>query len=800
MRLKVIIFCILCIAVSCRAADTPNDMPDEAQRLQFADGLYTRDMFELAADEYVVFLERFPKSKSADAVHFRLGECYKKMDKLSLADKEYRTVTVQYPQSEFRFKAAFRRADLFRSIGRHRESVDLLQMLVKENPPEDILSASVYYIGEAYISLENKDEACKQFEEVVSKYPGCEFYPFALLRLGDIYSEKLTGKSTEDDFKKVLDLYNKVIENKAPPRIMAEALFQSAELYFKMKVYEKSAEAYRSLMSAYPLDPRSAEARLRAAWAMHNAGRYADALKLADAKLAEGFESDTPSVLKPEWLYLKANCERQLVKSEDAIKTYTMIIDLFPEGQFAKASLYEKALTYYKMGKFENAVLSAEQIVPGDDNKKDVYWLLAESYAALGKQDESIQYYRMIVHEFPKSDVAADSFYRLAHNLQEKASFKEASQYYGMVYSSFPEHPIAANALFAAAYCFAKQDAYAEAVRDWSSIVRKYPQSDLLEESLYQKAMGEIRLKRDGDAIESLRELLEKFPTSKYFSDAHYWQAMLLKEAGKNHDAESEFRIALNSKIKIELAREAELHLAIVLQRNGKIDEAAGIYQTLVATPMSEKFSPELLQWLAEYRLEQSKTEDAMAPLKVLLDGHSDPVWQQVGYAILGRAYMASGEKEKAEAACLKAVGIDSKTRYLAESALRLGNIKSESGSWADAERYYSMAAEKAGAGEQADIRAQAYAGIAQMAEKSGDNEKAAKYYMSVAILYDEENLVAKCLYGAYEAFKAVGKLDAAQRALQELQERYPSSEWAKKGREKLETAANSGPDVNAER
>ncbi|OVE73588.1 hypothetical protein BVX94_03425 [bacterium B17] len=576
---------------------------------------------------------------------------------------------------------------------------------------------------------------------------------------------------------------------------MAEALFQSAELYFKIKVYDKSAEAYRSLMSAYPLDPRSAEARLRAAWALHYAGRYAEGLKLADARIAEGFEKDPPSKLMPEWLYLKANCERQLVKSEAAIVTYARILELFPEGQFAKAALYEKSLTYYKMGNFEEAVLSAEQIVPDGDLKKDVYWLLAESYAALKKEDESIQYYRMIVREFPKSDVAADSFYRLAHHLQERGSFKESSQYYSMIYTTFPEHPIAANALFAAAYCFAKQEAYAEAVRDWSTIVSKYPKSGLVEESLYQKAMGEIRLKRDEDSIESLRELLKKYPKSKYVPDAHYWQAMLLKEAGKNHDAESQFRIALKSKIKLELAREAELHLAIVLQRNGKIDEAAGIYQTLVSTPMNEKFSPELLQWLAEYRLEKGNHADAVIPLKVLLEKHNDPAWQQIGHAVLGRAHMAAGRKAEAEAAYVKAVAVSNKTRYLSSSALSLGDIKSDAGNLAEAERYYGMAAESAGAGELSGIRAKAYAGIARVANKAGDKEKAAKFFMSVAILYDDEKLVSECLYGAYEAFDAIEKHDSAQRSLQELIERYPSSEWALKGKEKMAAVDVAKPD-----
>ena len=350
----------------------------------------------------------------------------------------------------------------------------------------------------------------------------------------------------------------------------------------------------------------------------------------------------------------------------------------------------------------------------------------------------------------------------------------------------FPEHSVAPNALFGAAYCFAKQEAYEEAVRDWSAIVRKYPTSGLVEESLYQKAMGEIRLKRDVDSIQSLRDLVKKFPNSKYVADAHYWQAMLLKESEKYHDAEAEFRIALKLKMKPDLARDAEMHLAVVLQRTGKLEEAANIYQSLLATPVSQKFAPELLQWLAEYRIENKKPADSIPPLRLLIRQHTGLFWQQAGYTILGRAYTASGKKPDAEAAYLKAVGVEKKTRYLGESALSLGDMNSEVEKWADAERFYGLAAEAASGQDLPEIRARAYAGIARVAEKSGDNEKAAKYFMSVAILYDDETLVSECLYGAYKAFNTAENHEAAQRALKELLERYPSSAWAVKGKGKL--------------
>ena len=82
---------------------------DEEERLQFADGLYSRGMHELSLKEYEAFLRNFPASKKMDIVHFRLGECNRSLGKFEAAEKEY-DIVFNNPASEYRFKAGFKRA------------------------------------------------------------------------------------------------------------------------------------------------------------------------------------------------------------------------------------------------------------------------------------------------------------------------------------------------------------------------------------------------------------------------------------------------------------------------------------------------------------------------------------------------------------------------------------------------------------------------------------------------------------------------------------------------------------------
>jgi TolA-binding protein len=78
-------------------------------------------------------------------------------------------------------------------------------------------------------------------------------------------------------------------------------------------------------------------------------------------------------------------------------------------------------------------------------------------------------------------------------------------------------------------------------------------------------------------------------------------------------------------------------------------------------------------------------------------------------------------------------------------------------------------------------VRARAYVGLARTAKAVGNLDDAARYYMSVAILYEDNEMVPESLYEAAAIFRKKGDFTASDNAVRELKERYPNSEWTKK-------------------
>lgn len=773
-----LILCLMLFAGRGGAAQTYED------RLQFADGLYARQMYDLATKEYTALLNAFPNESKNDAAAFRLAECLRLKGDTATAGRFYSHVVVNFRESPFRLRAAYRRARIFAEDGDSESAIAHFRVILKESPPADLAAATQFYLGETLLKAGNVDEADSAFAVVVDQYKTSEFNIYALMKRAEIRRDRWAAltKSADPSAAAVgaqaLVFFEQALTAGGTDRVVAEALFQIAEIHFRQKAYEKSAEYYRQLLTRFPNDERSAQALLQAAWSAVNTGLYAECLTSVQKALDDPARAD----VHDEWLYIKANCERQLLQYDAAVRTYNELLARFPSSRFAEAVRYEMAVSYFKAGQYDKAVAQAEKIRIAPDLRADVCWLLAESYAALNMPAEATQYYQIVVRETSGSDRARDALYRLAHQLQKQSSFREASRYYLELVAAYPKDALSPQALFASAFCLAQASAYEEAVRDWRRLVQEYPENELLEDSLYQKAMGEVRLGRRTDAGTTLIDLRRRFPAGRFVADAWYWQGMMLFEQDKYEEAEHALREAMKTSVRDDLRLESMFQLGLVLQKENKPVESAKLLQELVASPLSGKVPPALLEWLAAFHGEHGDYA-RMAETAALLTKAADASWRQAGWVLAGRARMASGHGEDAAAAFLAALETGVNTHYAAEAALQLGGLALERKSAPEAEKYFRQASEKA-AGEAAPgIQARALMGLGKAAVLAGSNEEASRSFLSVAILYDGDDMVPESLYLAAQAFDRLGRAEDRVKVVRELGERYPESEWAGKAR-----------------
>ncbi|MEI6808388.1 MAG: tetratricopeptide repeat protein, partial [bacterium] len=745
-------FVIAALVASVAGVLTASGEISIGDQVQLADGLYDRGMYELAVREYSAVLASTTNQPRSAEVTYRVGESYRQMKRMAKAVEYFANVEATYPSSPFRFKAALRRAEILDGANKTTELFELLDATLAAKPPPDIAASALFLQGAALSKAARKDAAAISYGRIISDYAGTSLYTYSLLALGGLKAAEPGGS------EKAIELYRSAAAKPATPRVGAEAWFQIASVYFQDKAYSRSAEAFDKLFELYPADSRIAEARLPRAWALYHSKMPADALRLVEVAMAVPSSNETSRI--EELLYLKANCQRQLIKPADAAVTYATLLEKFPGGRYASPAAYERVLSLFKANMFSETVREAKALTSDAANLKDLYWLLAESYLALKDEEGAIQYYRLIMQKCSDSDLAPDAGYRLGHLLQKREEYLPAAEVFSDVAFRYPTNDVAAQALFAAAASRGRAGKQEESVRDFGLLIQKYQASPLAEEARYQKAMGEIVLQRDDQAMASLRELLDKNGVSRFAVESRYWLGVLLDGSGKSQDAEAELRRALVAKPEPELERRVQLQLAIVLQKTGKSDESAGLLIPLVASPAGDKVPLPILSWLAEYHLgkrEYGKAADAAMALATRADTGA---WKQSGFCLAGRALMEQGRTADARVVLVKALAIQGEYDGRPEAAWRLGEIELLDKDYDGAMKHFEEAAKMASSDGAFAIRMKSYFGIGRLMKARGNNDEAAKYFMSVAVLFDDAAIVPQCLFEAGQLFKQLGRAE----------------------------------------
>ena len=734
------------------------------EQMQFADGLYRRNLYDMAVREYLTIVREDPDFDQMDAVYYRLAECYRQMESYTAADRFYQRLVAEYPDSTYFNRSRLRRAELFVQNGQYAASVELLADLLADDPEADTASGALYYMGYAYAELDNKRDAETAYQRLLNKHPDSAFASYARLELARM-------KSGEDRNA----LLEELAKNPASDRLGAEALFQLAVYDFEGADDDSGLKRFKKLEHTYPDEPRTGELALTAAWALQRKGLYADALEMAK-------KYGTKASTSAAWLYLEANAYRQLLDADAALETYARLRSDFPDSDLADAASYEAAVVLYNRKAYQEALDQLSTFTPTPELKTDYTWLMAECHAGLGHEDQAVQYYRMITDAEEAGPRAAESLFRLGWLLQQRGDYLEASKAYRRLAKEHPKSPQAPRALYGSALCQTLKEDPEEAISDWTGLIETGKDKELATEALYERGVLRAGLNEDKLALADFTAYLASGLKSIRRAEAWRWSGLLHARMGEVDKAEEAFRTALTSDPEPDLEQQVKLRLVNLLQQAGRPEESVDLLQDLIHSPLKNELPPALLEWLARLRLERKEYPLAISASEALLNAETaDSAWKQIGYYLLGRAHLELGQMDEAQEALRQSMGQSSHTREGAEAAVLLGDLALKDGNLDAANTYYTGSAEAAVETELADVRAQSYFGLGAVEEARTNALSAARYYLSVAVLFDDTILSPKALYHAALQFEKAGRQREANQARAELQDRYPTSSWAKK-------------------
>lgn len=746
-------------------------------RRALADSLLARGFHRLAIPEYQQIAKSNPPPADLDVVVYRLAECQRCVGDEKAALATLAKFEERFPQSGVRFHAVFMRGTMLASSGRHADAIrDFDTVMVGKFEGDDLKLTATLHAGEEYLANGVTNFAKARFNTLVVLADGVktpaskELIAHAKISLAKIKEVELGPEEAIADFRKLA-------ETPVSPRIGAEALYQISRISYGCGKYDDSLVAYRALVQKYKDDPRANEAGMTAAWAAYRAGRATDALQIAQS-LASVATGESAAGLA----FIAASSQAAMNKHVEAAAAFDYIITNFPHSSYAQEARFSRLNSLLKSKQY-GELLSMAAAMPSDavqaSRAADMLWLQAEAADGLADQERAFQFRKMLVERHPQSQFAPDALFRLAKNRQDAKEWKDAVKYYGAVSSSYPSNSLAPRALFLSGYCQSMAGNGAGARRDWEKLIAEYPAAESLSEAVYRKALVELAagdLEAAGQTLDMFMSMTrpanaEAAETQKRrMPDAKFWRARVYYDSGDDKSAERLLRECLAMKPSEDTAREANFLLGRVLQRQKRLDEAAKCFQPLLSAKSRDKFTPELLAWLAEYQLTRGENQSVLdAAVELETRDGTTPQWQQAAASLSARAYLAMGKTNNAVASFKKAADMPQRTRYGVESALTLAKVNQAIGDSEGAMEYFSKAAEKAVTDDMLRIRAEAYFGMGDVSESTGNDQAAVKYFTTVALLFDDPELTPKSASRAAAILERTGHADEAAKMRSEF-------------------------------
>jgi TolA-binding protein len=311
---------------------------------------------------------------------------------------------------------------------------------------------------------------------------------------------------------------------------------------------------------------------------------------------------------------------------------------------------------------------------------------------------------------------------------------------------------------------FQQNKEYDAALKDFDSIIDAYPAAPERELALQQKALVLGQQEDYKGMTAAFRKLLEDYPKSSAGGQANFWigwaafedkdykSAIESLEAARKLDPaqygeRATLRIILcyyylqdRPALTRTIAENKGLNVPVEITRwlgrksFEEGDFAAAERFLLPVLKDSKNVDPAVLIELAEAQIQLGKTREAAPVVAQYLETAREPYSRARGLQAKAGVLLGKKEFEEAEKLCDESLLLQPEGRLNAEGRLLSGEI------------YYAR----------------------------GDYDGAARAFMTVALLYDDSSVTPRALQRAADAYRKANNELEAEKALQELQQRFP--------------------------
>ena len=308
------------------------------------------------------------------------------------ANKIFEKVINDYGvEDELYASARFYSANSLLKMGKKDESAVGFEYIVNSIVWSKFREESLFTLGLIYFDIERYALSRKNHLMLVYQYPNSDYIGSSMYWIGESYAAE--GKLDE-----AIDFLTQAIEDKSSNRFRDHSLYALASVYEKIQDYENAVKYYDQLLTYHSSSPLALQAQVRIGVCYFYLKDYYNSI----LELNNPILQDLPGEKLAEALYLLANSHYRIEEYSNAEKTYSEIIDGFPQSALYRNAQYGLAWSLFQQSKYNEAYTVFNNLSQGDDTTaiKSFIWK-GESKRYSGSPNEALIIFEDFLKRYP---------------------------------------------------------------------------------------------------------------------------------------------------------------------------------------------------------------------------------------------------------------------------------------------------------------------------------------------------------------------------------------------------------------
>jgi TolA-binding protein len=763
-----------------QAAEQPKSSPQALRMYADAANFQNNGAFELGAEEWEKFIERFPKDPLAGKATYYAGVCRLQLKEYDKAISHFTAAVTKYPKFELVEDARF-------NLAAAQYTQAGLGSTPAEKRPELYAAAAAAYGA------------------LVEQFPKGKYLDQAHFWRGEALYRQ--GKKEE-----AIQAYAKAAES-PKSSVRADNLYALGVTHEEVGQHAEAGKVYDTLLAEFPEHELAAEVRMRKAETLLQAGQLTEAEKMfAEVAAKEGFPQADHALFRQAVAVAKQD------RFLDAANLYAAIPNKFPQSMYMDDARLEAARAYYRGEKYDLAAPWFQKVI--ETNKagaaEAAHWLcrihlrngepqkaaelasqtLAETkegphLVALkmdqaegllesgGDKAKALEAFTAIATENPESEYAPDALYNAAYTAMSLGRHDEALKLAQDYLAKYPQHRLALDVKYIAAESQLQLGNYDEASKAFAELAAAGGEHPDLPLWRLRGVYALYLQKNYQGVVEAVTPVLKIFQKPDDVAEAQFLLGASQFQLDRHAEAAAALAASVEAAPKGRRAEEALLLLSRSHRAQNDLDQARAVITRLISEFPQSSLLDQAHYRLGEYYYAANDYAGAVKEHDEVLSGFPKSVY--IPYALYGKGWSLLQAKDYAKAAeALTKLLADHgdhplKADALFARAMSRRQSGDQKGAVEDVNAYLA-----AGGSQEHRLEALYERGLAEMS--LNQHPEAAKTFETILAEKPDYQAADKALYQLAWAYKSSGDNAKAVTHFTSLAEKHPESPLAAEG------------------